>query len=218
MNSTARSVTDTLPSLKRQLEDLTSQFHGFSTSGTVSTLTHPNDAALSADFAHAASSPRPSSRDQSSPHQPSRTVRFRDSAPPHDDTDIEAQRQLFGAERYRDDPTEGFVEAASSMDNQQIHAYHQQVLDDQDAQLDALGESIGRQRELGMRIGDELDDHIAMLDEVDGAVDRQQNRLGMAGRQLGRIERSNNSGNDSRGMVIIVVLILVLVLLIAVFK
>jgi syntaxin 8 len=104
------------------------------------------------------------------------------------------------------------------MDNQQIHAYHQQVLDDQDAQLDALGESIGRQRELSMRIGDELDEHIVMLDEMDGAVSRQQGRLDTAGRHLGRIARAAGSGNDSKGMAIIVALIVILVLLIAILK
>ena len=201
---------------------MTSQFHGFSTLDTISTLTHPNDATLSADFVHATSSVRPLSPSGSRPGSGTygdgapKTVRFRDSADV--DVDVEAQRQLFGSQRYRDNPSEGFLEAAETMDNAQIHAFHQQVLDEQDAQLDALGESIGRQRELSMRIGDELDEHIAMLDEVDDAVDRQQGRLDTAGRHLRGVSRSESRSDDMRGMVIIVVLIVILVLLIAVLK
>lgn len=101
------------------------------------------------------------------------------------------------------------------MDNQQIHDYHSQILRDQDDHLDRLGESIGRQRELSMQIGDELDSHVAMLDDVDAATDRQQSRLDRAGRSLTKVARS---AGESSQMVAIIVLIIILVLLIAVLK
>lgn len=120
--------------------------------------------------------------------------------------------------RYRDDPdpeSHGYRDHASQLDNQQVHAYHSQVLEEQDEQLDRLGESIGRQRELSMQIGDELDSHVEMLDEMESATDRQQGRLDRAGRALGKVARR---AGDNKQITAIVVLIIILVLLIAILK
>ncbi|KAI1636782.1 v-SNARE [Biscogniauxia mediterranea] len=230
----ALTISDSLPGLQKQYNDLTSQFHGFSSPSTTSTLTHPNDPTLNPDFEHATSTTSatavspPSSTSPSSSLRPkgvrtaSKTVRFSDNpaspglASPA--TDLEAQ-QLFGG-RYRDDPdTNGMgyrdEAEAGGLDNAQLHAYHERILSQQDAQLDALGASIARQRELSMQIGDELDDHVAMLDDVDGAVDRHQGRLDRAKRQVGKISRA---AGESKQMITIIVLIIVLVLLIAILK
>lgn len=101
------------------------------------------------------------------------------------------------------------------MDNQQLHQYHSHILEEQDQQLDRLGESIGRQRELSMQIGDELDSHVAMLDEVDEVVDRHQSRLDRARKGLNKVARS---AGENKQMTTIIVLIIVLVLLIAILK
>jgi len=214
----ATALSSTLSSLQTQYSDLTSQFHGFPTPATSTTLTSPNDPSLAADFAHAqsssATSPRAkTTRKVSTP----KTVRFSDSP-----LDLEAQNPpppeqgtnpLFP---YRDDPdTAGYADTAASMDNTQIHAYHEQILQEQDEQLDALGASISRQRELSMRIGDELDEQVAMLDESDRIVDRHSNTLGRARRQVDRFART---ASESRQMVAIVVLIVILVILIAILK
>ncbi|KAI0010627.1 v-SNARE [Xylariaceae sp. FL0662B] len=224
----ALTISDSLPGLQKQYDDLTSQFHGFSSPSTTSTLTHPNDPALSTDFEHATTSPTnaapPATTNSNSSLRPkgarttSKTVRFTDTpaaGAATDEADLEAQ-ELFGS-RYRDDPdgTMGYRDAAAEMSNAQIHAYHQEVLDQQDAQLDELGASIARQRELSMQIGDELDEHVAMLDDVDGAVDRHQGRLDRARRQVRRISRA---AGESKQMIAIIVLIVVLVLLIAILK
>lgn len=166
-------------------------------------MTSPNSAALSADFEHATS------------RKPSKTVRFSDTpASPSVDQD-----ELFGS-RYRDDPstrddTAGYRDQAATMDNQQLHQYHSQILEEQDEQLDRLGESIGRQRELSMQIGDELDSHVAMLDDVDEVVDRHQNRIDRARKALGKVARS---ASENKQMTAILVLIIILVLLIAILK
>ncbi|KAI1076522.1 v-SNARE [Whalleya microplaca] len=225
----ALTIADSLPGLQKQYNDLTSQFHGFSSPATTSTLTHPNDPALSSDFEHATTSPTTSTaptaanssnlRPKGGARTASKTVRFASFSPdPNDDADLEAQ-QLFGS-RYRDNPgaddeTMGYRDAAEGMTNVQVHAYHRQVLDQQDAQLDVLGASIARQRELTMQIGDELDEHVAMLDDVDGAVDRHQGRLDRAKRQVRSISRA---AGESKQMIAIIVLIIVLVLLIAMLK
>lgn len=97
----------------------------------------------------------------------------------------------------------------------QVHAFHARVLREQDEQLDRLGASISRQRELSMQIGDELDGHVALLDDQEALVDRHRSRLDRARRQVGRVART---AGDNKQMVAIVVLIVVLVLLIAIFK
>jgi syntaxin 8 len=224
----ALTIGDNLPDLQKQFKDLQSQFHGFSSPATNSTLTHPNDPALAADFAHATTSPR----DMASSLRPkgvqrgasSKTVRFSDNPSSNGnndgsgrDPDLEAQ--LFGS-RYTDNPNNdsaGYRDEidGQSMDNQQIHAYHQQIMDQQDAQLDALGVSIARQRELSMQIGDELDEQVAMLDEVDVVVDRHQGRMDRARRRVDKISRT---ASDNKQMVAIIVLIIILVLLIALLK
>lgn len=207
----ALNISDSLPALQKQLDDLTSQFHGFTTPATTSTLTHPNDPSLASDFTHATTVPAakpPPSKKTSSPSAP-KSVRFSDT--PADDPSIE----LFS--RYRDDPDPepSGVERAQGMTNEQIHAYHSNVLDEQDEQLDRLGETIGRQRELSMRMGDELEAQVEMLDETDAMVDRHQSRLDRASRSLGRVARSSG---ETRQMAAIIITIIILVLLIIILK
>lgn len=132
------------------------------------------------------------------------------------DTPASPSEELFG--RYRDDPsndTAGYSDQAEGMSNQQVHEYHSQILEEQDEQLDRLGDSIGRQRELSMQIGDELDSHVAMLDDVDGVVDRHQSRLDRARRTLGKVARG---AGENKQMTAIVILIIILLLLIAILK
>ena len=232
---TATNLASTLTSLQKQYHDLTTQFHGFASPATTATLTSPNDPSLAADFEHAqsthpggpsttATSPSPSNPKTSTSRKVSatpKTVRFSDSP-----LDLEAQsppspdRTHDSLFPYRDNPVDapaGYRDTveSSNLDNVQIHAYHQQILADQDAQLDALGASISRQRELSMRIGDELDEQVLMLDESERVVDRHQGALDRARRQVGHIARS---ASESRQMVAIVVLIVILLLLIAILK
>ncbi|KAK8078472.1 SNARE domain-containing protein [Apiospora saccharicola] len=215
----ALTIGDNLPGLKQQYDDLTAQFHGFSSTSAQSTLTHPNDPTLASDFDHATTLPAAGgSRPKMGQRNSSKTVRFSDNptnAQSSSDPALEAQ--LFGSRgRYRDEPDgEGYRDEAEDMTNRQVHAYHQQIMDQQDQQLDALGLSIARQRELSMQIGDELDDQVAMLDDVDEAVDRHQGRLDRARGQVGRITRS---ASDNKQLMAIIILIIVLILLIALLK
>ncbi|KAK5658623.1 hypothetical protein OQA88_2016 [Cercophora sp. LCS_1] len=209
----ANALLSTLTTLRKQHTDLSTQFHGFPSPSTNETLTSPNDPSLASSFAHAQSKPTTKA---------AKTVRF---SSPRPSTDLEAQHNppqgsgqgnpLFP---YRDDPeTAGYRDqiATNDLSNTQIHAYHEQILAEQDAQLDALGASISRQRELSMRIGDELDEQVIMLDESERIVDRHQSTLDRARRQVGKFARE---AGESRQMVAIVVLIVILVLLIAILK
>lgn len=70
-----------------------------------------------------------------------------------------------------------------------ILAEQQQIMLDQDDSLDRLSESIGRQRELSIQIGDELDSQGELLEDLDGMVDRSRGRLDGARRRLDRFSK-----------------------------
>ena len=191
-----------LSQLRKQYSELHLQFHGHAPP-SASTST-PNDPSLISDFAAAQRKP-------SSPTgaPASKSVRFRDEA---SSTEEDANRAALFP--YRDEPEEPGVDV-NQLDNQQIHAYHREVIAEQDEQLDMLGRSIGRQRELTMAIGDELDSHILLLDDVEDGVDRHQTRLDGARRKLDDVARK---ARDNWSMTTIIVLIVILVLLIVIFK
>ncbi|CAK7264172.1 hypothetical protein SEPCBS57363_000936 [Sporothrix epigloea] len=194
----ALNIQDALPGLNKKLAELTAQFNG---------TTPVSGAAASSASA------------RTTTLRMSKAVRFLDKPlpPPSDfahDADLEAQRNnLFN--RYTDEPDESSAADYSDQDNVQLHQMHQRIMQDQDDQLDALGASIGRQRELSMQIGDELDSHVAMLEETDRLTDRHQTRIDRARRSVNKIARS---AGDCKQMVAIVVLIIILVLLIAILK
>ncbi|KAL1593549.1 hypothetical protein SLS59_009246 [Nothophoma quercina] len=198
------SISSQLPRLRTQLNELSSQFSS-STSTTSPTLTQPNDPSLSADFAAAKSKPRNASK----------SVRFTDND--NDDTSNDPNRSALFNQPYRDDPSHD-PEAPpdqSHLDNQQIHEYHSQVLREQDDQLDTLSASIGRQRELSMQIGDELDGQVLLLDEVEEGVDRHDAQFRRA---RGRLDRFSRKARENWSLTLIVVLIIILVLLIIITK
>lgn len=188
----------------------------------MSSISQPNDPGLSEDFARATERPRMATSSsflkkslrRSGPDSPGpKSVRFSDhpQVTTLDDEDA-ARKALFP---YRDDPADAGPPDHEHLDNQQIHAYHSQVIAEQDEQLDRLGESISRQRELSIQIGDELDGHVQLLDDIDGHVDRHQSRLDQARKSLGKVARK---ANDNKQLTTIFVLIVILVLLIAVLK
>uniref|UniRef100_A0A1Y1KYR0 t-SNARE coiled-coil homology domain-containing protein n=1 Tax=Photinus pyralis TaxID=7054 RepID=A0A1Y1KYR0_PHOPY len=187
---------NSLATLRRQLEDLTAQFHGFTSASIEHTLTVPNSNELAEDFSHASSIR-------------AKTVRFSDSP-------LAPTEEPLGP--YRDDPaidSAGYRDQAAEMTNKQLHQYHSQILEEQDEQLDRLGESIGRQRDISIQIGDELDSHVAILDEMDTTVDRYQGRLDRAKGALGKVAKG---AGENKQMTAIVVLIIILILLIAILK
>ncbi|KAK6497678.1 hypothetical protein TWF481_012083 [Arthrobotrys musiformis] len=103
----------------------------------------------------------------------------------------------------------------SDMSNTQVFTLHQRIIEEQDDTLDRLSESISRQRELSIQIGDELDSQGELLDDLDDGVDRAQRRITGARKRLDTFARK---AKDNGSMVTIVVLIIVLVLLIALLK
>lgn len=193
-----------LSRLRQQYAELYAQFHGKAPPSVATT--HPNDPALQEDF-NAAQLRRPSSARNKS-------VRFRDNPDEEVAPVDQANRNALFAEqeRYRDEPD---YPDQSGLDNQQIHAYHKQVIQDQDEQLDTLGQSVRRQRMLGIEMGNELDEQNEVLEDVERGVDRHTSTLDTARRRLGTVARKSK---DNWSWVTIGILICVLVLLIIVLK
>ncbi|KAE8150580.1 hypothetical protein BDV25DRAFT_154062 [Aspergillus avenaceus] len=198
----ATDLKDQLFHLKSQYQDLSSQFTGYNASSSAAPA--PSQ---SPEFPNVKSSP-----DLKQPvpqHPPSKSVRFMDSAA--EEADLERQN-LF--QPYRDSPSPPGVDHPDRS-NEQIYDHHNQVIRDQDAQLDRLGESIGRQHQLSIQIGDELEGHVALLDGMDGDVERHQTRLDGARRRLDKVRRS---AGDNWSLMTIIGLIIILVILIVILK
>ncbi|KAJ1966731.1 hypothetical protein IWQ62_002284 [Dispira parvispora] len=75
------------------------------------------------------------------------------------------------------------------MDAAQMLQLQERTFEDQDRNLDALGQSVRRQRELGLTMNQELDYHIQLLDETEQAADRTGHHLQFAHRSLDNFQR-----------------------------
>jgi len=202
--------------LRKQYGDLNGQFRGEDDKKFPESLKQPNSPALAEDFRHASSLRHPSSPQSQSRGSKKKTVHYTDAGYDQANRANDPSRAGLFPSRYRDEPSPSRPGIQDDLSNEQIHAEHQQIMQEQDTHLDRLGDSIGRQRDLSMRIGDELDEHVAMLEDVEGGVDRHQGRLDTARSRLGRFARRAEGIGWSWW--IILGLILVLVLLIVVFK
>ncbi|EEP75525.1 conserved hypothetical protein [Uncinocarpus reesii 1704] len=199
-------------SLRQQLQDLESQFYDNPSSSSNDTLSSPNDPSLAGDFVKASSASASTTLKHPTPQHPiSKSVRFTDTLTAQAEDEDPNRRALL--QPYRDTPSPTLDH--SHLTNEEIHMHHAQIMREQDDQLDRLGESIGRQHQLSIQIGDELEDHVALLDEVDGHVDRHAGRLDGARRRLGKFKRN---ARESRGIMWIIGLIIVLVILIVILK
>jgi syntaxin 8 len=104
----------------------------------------------------------------------------------------------------------------------------------QDAHLDHLSSSIGRQHHISLQIGDELEVHTGLLDALDTELDGTGARMSSARRKLERVAQgAKRNGNSHHrcpsnvqfahllglgSTVTIALLILILLILIVVFK
>lgn len=138
-------------------------------------------------------------------------VNKRQHSVPYRDEPVDAREALL-PERLRKSVrfTDSLIESDSS--NGELLQMQSQIMREQDNSLDALSESIGRQRELSMQIGDELDEHGELLDDVTTRVDRTQDRLNSARDRLTVVSRK---AREHSHLLTIVILIIVLVFLLA---
>ncbi|KAJ1656037.1 hypothetical protein IWQ61_004324 [Dispira simplex] len=77
----------------------------------------------------------------------------------------------------------------ADMDAVQMLQLQERTFEDQDRSLEALGQSVRRQHELGLTMNQELDYHIQLLDETEQATDRTGHHLQFAHRSLDNFQR-----------------------------
>lgn len=146
--------------------------------------------------------------------QPGMTQAADDLSTPYRDDPDEARAQLLPhrksvrfSEHLVDDEMDG-------TSNHELLSLQQQQMQAQDDSLDVLSRSLGRQRELSIQIGDELDEQGDLLDDMDTSVTRSQDRLDRARNRLTAFSRQAKANSH---LSIILSLLLVLILLITIF-
>ncbi|KAG6331618.1 hypothetical protein ID866_7472 [Astraeus odoratus] len=112
-------------------------------------------------------------------------------------------------EPYTDDPD------PSELDDGGILLQQRQMMEAQDAHLDQLSSSIGRQHHISLQINDELEVQTGLLDVLDTELDGTDARMRSARR---RLERFARGARENGSTVTIVMLIIVLLILIVIFK
>ncbi|KAJ3190334.1 hypothetical protein HDU85_000630 [Gaertneriomyces sp. JEL0708] len=114
--------------------------------------------------------------------------------------------------RFEHPPSSSSEDTQDDVDAHGHLRLQQRLMDQQDDHLDALSETLSRQKQIGLMIGDELDLHVDLLDETEERVDGVRARLSRAGRRLEDVVR--REGGSSKGNTIICILVLILILVI----
>ncbi|CAG8668027.1 15484_t:CDS:2 [Gigaspora margarita] len=80
-------------------------------------------------------------------------------------------------------------------DNYEVLHLQQRLLSEQDRDLDRLSDAVGRQRELGLLIGEELSSQIQLLEETEDMIDHTDRSLDRAKRNLSKLSKKvKNNG------------------------
>lgn len=113
-------------------------------------------------------------------------------------------------EPYTDDPN-----PSTELDNGGMLLQQRRMMEVQDAHLEHLSSSIGRQHHISLQINDELETQTGLLYELDTELDGTDSRMRRARRRLDRVARG---AKENGSTVTIVLLILILLILIVIFK
>lgn len=93
----------------------------------------------------------------------------------------------------------------------EIKQQQQQIIDAQDAGLDALAAVISRQKRMGEEIGNELDEQNEIIDDISQLVDKTDSRIRNETRRVKLVETKS----ASCGMLVVIVLLLIAIIVVA---
>ncbi|KAK5578903.1 hypothetical protein RB653_008578 [Dictyostelium firmibasis] len=102
------------------------------------------------------------------------------------------------------------TEVTKQYDNQQLFLNQQHVMREQDESLDLLSQSIMRQKNIAHAMGNELEQHNEMLDDIEIGTDAVSMRLRNANRRMETIKQ--NAGSTCMIVCIVILIILIVVL------
>jgi len=106
----------------------------------------------------------------------------------------------------------GETEETRDMNNRQIAEQQQQMLTKQDEQLDQVLDGVTRLKTMGQDIHTELDLHKHLLDDLDEAIDRTDERLRM---NTQRVDTVNEKAGGCCALLTIVLLFVLIIILIS---
>lgn len=95
----------------------------------------------------------------------------------------------------------------------EIKDQQQRIIEAQDAGLDALAAVISRQKMMGQEIGNELDEHNEIIDDLAHLVDKTDSRIRNETQRVKRVETKS----ASCGMLVVIVLLLIAIVVVAVW-
>ncbi|XP_029993104.1 syntaxin-8 [Sphaeramia orbicularis] len=93
----------------------------------------------------------------------------------------------------------------------EIKQQQQRIIEAQDAGLDALAAVISRQKIMGQEIGNELDEHNEIIDDLAHLVDKTDDRIRNETRRVKLVETKS----ASCGMLVVIVLLLIAIVVVA---
>lgn len=96
--------------------------------------------------------------------------------------------------------------------NNELLALHERIIDSQDQQLDSLSLLIGRQRDIGEAIAEELESQVGLLQDVDDGVNNQISGLNRIGRRMETL--MEDSSQESKLCIITCVVFLILTIVV----
>eukprot|EP01136_Pigoraptor_vietnamica_P034342 Opistho-1_new@98192 len=87
----------------------------------------------------------------------------------------------------------------------------QQIIQQQDHELEQISNTLGRVKDISLKIGDELDAQDQLIDDLDQHVDNTSSRLQQL---IQKVEKVSRATSDGKQMCCIVVLLIVLIVII----
>ncbi|XP_048055518.1 syntaxin-8 isoform X1 [Megalobrama amblycephala] len=96
----------------------------------------------------------------------------------------------------------------------EIKQQQQQIIEAQDAGLDALAAVISRQKQMGQDIGNELDEQNEIIDDITQLVDKTDSRIKNETRRVRLLDKKSTSC----GMWVVIVLLLIAIIVVATWQ
>ena len=79
------------------------------------------------------------------------------------------------------------TERTRELDNSGVLQLQKQIMDEQDLDIEELAKVVRRQKEMGIKISEEIELQNEMLARLDGDVDRVQGKIKVAGKRAGKL-------------------------------
>lgn len=79
------------------------------------------------------------------------------------------------------------TEKTKGLDNQELLNYQNQIMKDQDLHIEQFSQILGRQKEIGFAISNELESQVQILESLEVQVDKTATKLAFANKKLAKI-------------------------------